>query len=142
VLSLEETGRFLQVISSAFSVYAGPDGKSCLCHFDYERDKARGYPEAHLQVIGKSDALATWPGQPNTRELGRLHLPVGGRRYRPPIEDVVEFLVVEKLAEPRPEWREVLDRQRREWERIQLKAAIRRDPQAALEVLRERDLAA
>jgi hypothetical protein len=70
-------------------------------------------------------------------ELSRLHLPVGGRRYRPTLEDVIEFLVTEKLAEPRDGWRAVVDAQRCHWETIQLKAAVRRNPQAAAEVLRE-----
>jgi hypothetical protein len=81
-------------------------------------------------------------GKPNTRELSRLHLPVGGRRFRPTLEDVIEFLVIEKLAEPRAGWRDVLDQRRREWERIQLKAAIRADLSAASEVLREYPTAA
>jgi len=141
-LSLDDSERFLAVVRSFFSVYTAADESSCLCHFDYERDKADGYPEAHLQVVGHSEALANWPGEPNTRELGRLHLPVGGRRFRPTLEDVIEFLVVEKLAEPREGWRDVLDEQRCEWEQIQLKAAIRKDPQVALAVLSERELAA
>jgi hypothetical protein len=141
-LSLEATGRFLVVISSFFSVYADSDEASCLCHFDYERAKPGGYPEAHVQVVGESPALARWPGQPTTRELSRLHLPVGGRRFRPIIEDAIEFLIVEKLAEPRDGWRAVLEAQREKWAHIQLKAAIRRDPQAAIEVLGEQRAAA
>jgi hypothetical protein len=104
--------------------------------------KTGGYPEAHLQVNGASKPLAEWSGTPNTRELSRLHLPVGGRRFRPALEDVIEFLITEKLAEPRAGWREVLDQRRREWERIQLKAAVRNDLLAASEVLREHRVAA
>lgn len=140
-LSLDQSARFLVVMSSIFCVLAGPDDSSCLCHFDYVRENPSGYPEAHVQVNGVSEHLDL-PGEPNTRELGRLHLPVGGRRFRPTLEDVIEFLVVEKLAEPREGWRDVLDEQRCEWEQIQLKAAIRKDPQVAVAVLSERELAA
>jgi hypothetical protein len=37
------------------------------------RDK-EGYPEAHLQIYGRSTALAEWSGKPR-RELDRLHFP-------------------------------------------------------------------
>jgi hypothetical protein len=40
-----------------------------------------GYPEAHLQVYGKSPALQEWGGWDGTGELRRLHFPVGGRRF-------------------------------------------------------------
>jgi hypothetical protein len=107
-MSLEETGRFLVVVNSVFCVFETSDERSCLLHYDYERDKSGGYPEAHLQVAGASKLLTAWPGQPNTRELGRLHLPVSGRRYRPVLEDVIEFLIVERFAEPCDGWRTVL----------------------------------
>jgi hypothetical protein len=70
-----------------------------VCHFDYERDKAGGYPEAHLQVPGQSGALAAMTSGPDKRSLDRLHFPVGGRRFRPILEDVIEFLIVEQLAQ-------------------------------------------
>jgi hypothetical protein len=136
-LSLDPTGRFLTVDDSTFEVYAATEPLECLCHFDYQRGKSGGYPEAHIQVHGKSSALASWSGLPQTRELGRLHLPVGGRRFRPAIEDVIEFLVVEKLADPRDGWTDAVARHREEWERIQLRAAIRADPNTAWNVLRE-----
>ena len=73
-----------------------------LVPFDYERGKS-GYPEAHLQVYGESAALAAWKGTPKSRQLARLHFPVRGRRYRPTLEDVVEFLIAKELAVPHSE---------------------------------------
>lgn len=136
-LSLDKSGRFLTVFNSFFSVQTGSQEASALCHFDYERDKPGGYPEAHLQVNGVSPALAAWPGKTTTRELGRLHFPVGGRRFRPTIEDVIDFLIVEGLAEPRDGWQAIVEGRRRDWERIQLKAAMRGDPTASMDLLRE-----
>jgi hypothetical protein len=98
-LSLDTSGRFLTVAVSAFEVYAATGAQVPLCRFDYERGKSGGYPEAHIQVHGESGALAAWTGVPNTRELERLHLPMGGRRYRVTLEDVIEFLITEKLAD-------------------------------------------
>jgi hypothetical protein len=67
-----------------------------------------------------------------------LHFPTGGRRYRPALEDVIEFLIVEGLADGQAGWRDVLNEERDAYWRIQLRAAIRRDPWTALAALRER----
>jgi hypothetical protein len=136
-LRLDEAGQYLAVAASFFSIFAADDDKTCLCRFDYERGKDE-YPEAHLQVYGESGALTSWAGMPKTRQLDRLHFPVGGRRYRPALEDVVEFLITEGLADPRDEgWKDVLRTEREKFQRIQLRAAIRRDPETALEVLKD-----
>ena len=75
---------------------------------------------------------------PKTRQLDRLHFPVAGRRYGAALEDVVEFLITEGLAAPRDEgWKDVLRTEREKFQRIQLRAAIRRDPEAAREVLKD-----
>ena len=98
-MRMDSTGDYLEVDKSFIGAYAADDGQTSLCHFDYERDK-QGYPEAHLQISGESAALAVWSGKPR-RELDRLHFPTGGRRYRPTLEDVIEFLIVEGLADGR-----------------------------------------
>jgi hypothetical protein len=133
-LRLDDERRYLAVAASFTSIFAADDDKSCLCRFDYERGK-RDYPETHLQVYGESRALASWTGAPKTRQLDRLHFPVGGRRYRPTLEDVIEFLVTEGLADPRERWEDVLRIERDAFQRIQLRAAVRRDPETARAVL-------
>jgi hypothetical protein len=133
-LCMDGSGNYLTVTTSFFGIFAADDEKSCLCHFDYERDKAHGYPEAHLQVHGDSSALASWKSQ-QKKPLAKLHFPVGGRRYRPTLEDVIEFLIVERLADPREGWEDVLNTQRRDFQRIQLRAAIRRDPETARQAI-------
>jgi len=136
-LCMDGEGYYLTVSASFMSIFAADDDKSCLCRFDYDRGKA-GYPEAHLQVYGESSALNSWAGIPSTRQLDRLHFPVGGRRYRPSLEDVVEFLIAEGLAEPRDDkWADVLRIEREAFQQIQLRAAIRRDPEIAQAVLKD-----
>lgn len=71
------------------------------------------------------------------RELHRFHLPVGGRRYRPSVEDVIEFLAVEGLVETRTGWEDQVRVRRGEWYRVQLMAAVRRDPDTAAGQLRQ-----
>ncbi len=136
-LRLDDAGDYLMVDTSFFGLYADDEEQSCLCHFDYERNKTSGYPEAHLQVYGQSTALNNWRGTLRTRELAKLDFPAGGRRYRTILEDVIEFMIVEQLADPCDGWEEVLAAERRDFQRLQLRAAIRRDPETAREMVRE-----
>ena len=109
-----------------------------LLHYDYERDKADGYAEAHLQICATSDAWeeAGKRHDGDTRLLSKLHLPVGGRRFRPTLEDIIEFLIVEKLVEARPKWDVALEKSRGDFRERQLRAAIRQHPEVALDQLR------
>jgi hypothetical protein len=155
VLTFDPSGQYLMVAESAFGIYADAEARLCLCRFDYERGKT-GYPEAHLQVFGNSEVLTDWPtgtshehdddceddcalshnGRP-VRELSRLHLPAGDRRYRPTLEDVIEFLVIEQLSNGRPGWRQAISDGRERWRKIQLRAAVHDNPEIAREALAE-----
>jgi hypothetical protein len=126
-------GTTISADPSVVSIGYGVRRSSVLCRLDYDRGK-QGYPESHLQIKGESAALAAWSGKPR-RELERLHFPMGGRRYRPILEDFIEFLILEGLAEARPGWRDVLDAARVAYHRVQLRAAIRRDPWTALDAI-------
>lgn len=136
-LCMDEERTYLTVSSSTYEVYADSDMELALCRFDYERDKA-GYPEAHIQVYGTSPGLAQWPGFP-ARELERIHLPCGDRRYRPSLEDVIEFLIIEGLASGKDRWQDAVDGGRRKWRQLQLRAAVRRDPETARQALAQVD---
>jgi hypothetical protein len=129
---------YLTVAKSAYLVSAG-NPPAELFHYDYERDKA-DYPDAHMQVIAGSDAwdeLLTASGK-REGSLSKLHLPVGGKRYRPALEDILEALIAEKILDPKPGWERVLEDNRVEFRRRQLRAAIRRDPDTAMAALRDR----
>lgn len=130
------SGQHLMVVSSAMLLAGAVDGSELLLHYDYERDKQDGYPEAHVQVCASS---ARWEDLLGGRPFKRLHLPVGGRRFRPTLEDLIEFLIAERLAEFRPGWKQVVDDHRHEFQMIQLRAAIRRHPDVAREALAELD---
>jgi hypothetical protein len=143
-LYLENEGHYLTVESSFFGVYSSLDAPDPLFHYDFERGKD-GYTEAHLQVFGENHALTSMMLAVCTRrkkkQLGELHFPVGGRRFRPALEDVLEFLIDEQLVEPKDGWQDELERCRAEFRDIQLRAAIRRYPELAREVLSKLDAA-
>lgn len=55
-----------------------------------------------------------------------LHFPVGGRRFRPTVEDFVEFLEHERFLPPfTPQARALLSQGRENWQRHQLHSLIR-----------------
>jgi hypothetical protein len=139
ILELDPEGRHLAVSKSQYGIYLDDEQRDVLVHWDYERDPVNPYPQAHIQVNGESplfDALIKRAGA-IARPLRDFHFPVGGRRFRPSLEDVIEFLVLEGLVEKRETWREVVDEHRDRWERRQLQAAVRRDPDSAITQLRE-----
>ncbi|TQS18076.1 hypothetical protein FLX08_25840 [Microbispora hainanensis] len=130
-------GEYLTVLSTFVGVYGDAEGEDRLCHFDYERNKADGYPEAHIQVYGASSVLEKWGGNLLERGLHRLHFPAGHRRFRWCLEDVIEFVAREGIADAKPGWAEAIEPGRRRFHQMQLKAAIRRDMDTAIAYLRE-----
>jgi len=137
-LHQDEDG-YLTVAQSTFALHVGPEPDSdCLFHYDYNREPATAYPEAHVQVSGTSPALVALGRQFGREwELGQLHFPVGNRRFRPCLEDVVEFLIVEGFAEGWQSWEQALNEHRAQFHRIQIAAAVRRDPDTARKALAE-----
>lgn len=118
-----------------------------LIRFEYVR-RSKEPPGAHIQVHAHRDEMAYLlrladAGRPRQgfkrRKLPRLseiHLPVGGHRMRPALEDVLLFLQREFAITTAPGWRAVIDERLRSWREIQLMSAVRDAPEAAAEVLR------
>jgi hypothetical protein len=136
-LRLDDRRKHMAVQKSTYGLYRDEDMTQPLAHWDYEREKA-DYPEAHLQIDADSERwrealkIADRPDE----KVSHLHLPVGARRYRPTLEDVIEFLVVERLCDALDGWREVIEAERRNFHLRQLRAAVRNDQGTAAEALR------
>jgi hypothetical protein len=121
VLSLDPEGEYLTTSQSDCSVYADAELRKLLFHYDYAREPANQYPAAHVQVDGVSTNLQSVSGVSGLdKMLKDFHFPVGGRRFRPSLEDVVEFLIVEELVRCKSDWAENVARHRTEWEQRQL----------------------
>jgi len=139
-LSADAEGQHPMVESSFMGLFADSELEHPLFHYDYERNKGDAYPEAHLQVCAGSSVWSemskSLSAHPN-REFERLHLPVGGRRFRPSLEDLIEFAVVEGLATGRVGWEKRVAEGREGFHNRQLRAAIRRNPDIAIAALKE-----
>lgn len=135
----DEHRQFLMVQSSVAGFFVDAELDRPLMHYDYERDKGDGYPEAHLQVEADSEAwneLCERVGI-GERPLAKLHFPVGGRRFRPTVEELIDFLVTEVQVDALPGWTNKVEAGRELFEERQLRAAIRRRPEWALDQLRK-----
>lgn len=129
-LRMDAEREHLMVLKSFVGVFPSEGAKQGLFHYDYERDKADSYPDAHLQVDASSELFTALndPKRDTGRSLAQLHFPVGGKRFRPCLEDVIEFLVVERLVWPREGHGKLLKVGRERFRKNQLMAAMRRDP--------------
>ncbi|WP_252342150.1 hypothetical protein [Rhodococcus sp. 14-2483-1-2] len=136
-LECDDEQKYLMVTSSVLVLSVDADLEQTLLHYDYEREKSHGYPEAHVQINATSPdwELSCTRSDGNVRALRKLHLPVGGRRFRPTLEDFIEFLILEKLTLGREGWERSIKITRDEFHHRQLKAAIRRNPALARQCL-------
>lgn len=124
---LDGEQRYLTVHKSYCGIFSDEGLQTCLCHFDYEREKEQ-YTGAHVQVYGDSAALkALNRAGDEKRPLEKLHFPVGGKRFRPCLEDVIEFLIAERLADGHEGWQHVVEDGRARFQRNQLRAEMRRN---------------
>jgi hypothetical protein len=67
--------------------------------------------------------------------MSDLHFPVGGSRFRPSLEDVLDMLVRELGVDHQPEWRDALAAGRERWRRVQTAAVVRDAPREAIAAL-------
>lgn len=125
--------------------YAGvPDP---LLRYEYVRS-SKEPPGAHLQVHAHRDEMAyllrlAEKGRPKQGfkrnrlpKLSEMHLPVGGHRMRPALEDVLLFLKREFAIDTVDGWKAVIDEHLRDWRLMQLRTAVRDAPESAAQVLR------
>lgn len=140
----------LKTVASRVGVFAD-GGTLPVFRYEFEETKGRGpRPAAHLQFHGSHPDLQR--AMPGTRsrstprkgdrpDVADLHFPVGGTRFRPCLEDVLEMLILEFGLQEDPEERSrslaALRRGREAWRRRQLQAAIRDDPQSSAEQMRQ-----
>lgn len=95
-------------------------------------------PTAHWQIHGESTELGRIMSNAKgiKPELGGLHFPVGGNRFRPCLEDVIEFLIAELGFDHETHWRKAVQQGRAGWRVTQLAAAVRDAPETAAQALR------
>lgn len=141
------------VQSSSFLVRPFGVGRP-LFTVDYVRKAGRNVPAAHYnfhfshddftqQLLtagnarrGKHHLKAAASG--SRPRLADVHFPVGGHRFRPCLEDVIESLRIEFGIDVQETATKALREGRQNWRRVQLRAAVSDDPEAAIAELSAR----
>ncbi|MFX1822186.1 hypothetical protein PV768_20635 [Pseudarthrobacter sp. CC4] len=149
---LNQANTYLAVESSAFAIHHHLTTEP-IVRYDFIRSPKSSVPSAHINMHTVSEALtramedAGKNRRADRRRLdtaagtsmrpSQLHLPLGGPRFRPALEDVLEMLVVEFAIDRSVEWRSSLREGRSLWRDTQLRAAVADNPEAAVEALTE-----
>lgn len=146
---LNQGNKYLAVEGSVFTVFHLAITEP-MFRYDFIRRPKGDIPSAHINMHGESKALSQAmedSGQnkrTNRRRKGgfgpvpsQLHLPLGGPRFRPALEDVLEMLVVEFGIDCALGWQSSLREGRSLWRDTQLRAAISDNPGAAVEAIQE-----
>lgn len=139
------------VRESTYAVYL-VESSEPLFHYDYQQQVHGMIPGAHLNVHHDRTDLRDALERSGRRNRGRryrkridagqsvsdseLHYPVGGSRFRPAIEDVIEFMIVELGVDATSAWRKTVEDGRLKWRERQLRAAIKDSPTVAADELR------
>ena len=143
IVEMDPTGGHLRVAGSTVGLWADVTGgrkrPRPLVRVEYDRSQlGRGRAAAHVHLHANSPELAWMYGSSGrpAPDLHALHFPVGGRRFRPTLEEFLLFLDRENLFDNwKAGWRpKVLD-SLEVWERQQARATARQFPDEAIGAL-------
>lgn len=142
-LDLDWSGAYLKNIRTDISVFSVLD-RQPLFHLDYRSDMRKA-PRAHWQFHAERGSLThlltlAHEHRPrvvqNPHTLSKLHFPVGGERFRPCLEDVIQFLIEECGVDRGRHWRKAVTAGRERWRRLQFRTTVRDLQEEAAEILR------
>lgn len=140
--SMDHTGQFLKTIKSAM-VLTSVFEKTPLARLEYD-SKMRTAPIAHWQFHGERGAFSHLLARAHSARkyvtdkphaLSSLHFPVGGERFRPGVEDFLEFLVRECGVDREDGWESAIQDGREIWRRFQMRTATRELQVEAAQIL-------
>ncbi|SNR87618.1 hypothetical protein SAMN06265360_12645 [Haloechinothrix alba] len=138
---------FLAVDQSYVKVYASGSSEP-LFRVEYLR-RPDGVPASHVQVHGHRDEWVHLmmfgdrgrPGKRAKRDkvarLSEFHMPTGGHRFRPCVEDILQSLIEEFGIDVNEDWKRAVEEGRAEFRRLQLRSAVRDSPAEAADALVE-----
>ncbi|WP_156254073.1 hypothetical protein [Pseudactinotalea terrae] len=149
------TRQYLRIRRSKIRLLYGENPRP-LVRYDYEPENhLRRLPAAHVQIhesaTGDMGALQYEAGDASRRARRRkqefdrgavprqddIHFPVGGDRFRPILEDVLQMLIEEYGIDREDGWERVLADSREAWRLGQIAAAAYDGPDVAARALRE-----
>ena len=141
-VSLDDESNHLAVQQSTYGLWVRPDPHRKprpVFRIEYTRD-AHNTPPAHVHIHAESMEFGWIYGTSRLAppRLEEIHFPVGGRRFRPTVEELLRFLNREKLfVDWLHRWDGLVEESLEEWEMNQARATVRQHTGAAIKQLRE-----
>ncbi len=143
-MSWDQGGSYLKTQQSAFVVHSILSGAPLVrLEFDFQGTTP---PVAHWHVHAESGAFSHMLSKAHSvdpdrvskpHDLSALHFPVGGERFRPCLEDLLEFMIAECGIDANVGWQRALAAGRENWRRMQVRAMTRDAQQEVADVLRK-----
>ena len=143
-LGEDSSGTYLKAWQSKIAVHSTLD-RTPLVRQEFDAMMSESAPMAHWHVHADRGALSHLLGRahavrPDTvkkpHDMSSLHFPVGGERFRPCLEDVLEFLVQECGVDHLHGWKAAVIAGRETWRRRQFRSSVRDLQSEAADVLR------
>lgn len=135
-LGTDRSGKHLAVHTSTFQL-RDSRGKKPIVRVEYVREAHR-VPCSHIHIHAESGLftqLLAATGHSSPAAVQSVHIPTGGDRFRPCVEDFIEFLISECRAAGREGWRDEVKQGRELWRNMQTAAAVRDRPEVAIKEL-------
>lgn len=135
--AIDSAGQYLAVRKSSFQLSSPQEGTPLL-RLDYDQ-AAHSVPAVHWNVHAERGATSVMLARCNPKHAGlvsQVHLPVGGVRGRPCLEDFLELLICEFNIDRHDPWRTLIKEGRRDWRVRQTRVLVRDSPEQAADVLR------
>jgi hypothetical protein len=132
----DTAGSYLAIQKSTFELLSAAD-RVPLLRLDYVRN-AHTVPACHWNVHAERGAVSSLLGRTNPDHPGhvsKLHLPVGGTRMRPCLEDFIDMCAYEFRFDLRRDAADALEEGRERWRRRQAGTIVRDAPDEAVRVL-------
>lgn len=132
----DRASRYLAVRKSSFQLQWLGEGPP-LMRLDFDH-KAHSVPVAHWNVHAERGATSVLLAKCNPKHVGllsKVHLPVGGTRYRPCLEDFLEMIIKEFHFDTMAKWQEAVHAGRESWRIKQAKSIVRDLPDIAAQIL-------
>lgn len=132
-LCVDSYSTHIAVEHSSFVLKAKLD-RSPIIRWDYDR-KPNNKPRSHVQITSHRGALShilSRLDHKTPHSIESLHIPMGGERFRPCLEDVIEFLIRDCGFQGGADWKQTIRDGRARWRRIQTRAVVRDSPECAV----------
>ncbi|WP_226864380.1 hypothetical protein [Mycolicibacterium baixiangningiae] len=132
-LCVDSYGTHIAVEHSSFVLKATIE-RAPIIRWDYDR-RPNNKPRSHVQVTAQRGALShilSRLGHKTPHNIESLHIPMGGERFRPCLEDVIEFLIRDCGFKGSAGWKQAIQDGRARWRRIQTRAVVRDSPECAV----------